>query len=285
MRRISQIRSDISRSVERFLKSKNPAMRHLRNEVVEPLEHIGEVAIVGGLVRDIVRYGIDQRPISDIDLVIQGSPSAVANIARTLSAKPNRFGGFGVISAHYKADFWALSTTWARTNGGLRISRIQDLLDSTFFNWDAIVYSTASSTTYFKDEYLEDIRNHVLEINFGETASHKGNLIRALRRLVAWQAEPGPKLRDFLERGFSFYSWNEILEQERLAFYNQYLGRFYDAGDYLKHLEGEGGERFLPVQLSLFQHYELPIHPSGNGTSWTDYGPQEPVGIQKELSI
>lgn len=136
-----------------------------------------------------------------------GSPSAVATIAKKLSAKQNRFGGFGVVTDHYNVDFWALSTTWARTNGNIDIFRVEHILDSTFFNWDAVVYSLKTVKTYFRDSYIDDINNRILEINLEITPSYLENLIRALRRLFAWKALPGPRLLEYINGASASYNW------------------------------------------------------------------------------
>ncbi|WP_145916764.1 hypothetical protein [Erythrobacter sp. QSSC1-22B] len=250
-RTTTQRKSDISKRLKRFIATDTPAMRELRKQILNPLEEVGEVAIIGGLVRDIIRYGVDKRPISDMDLVIQGSPSAVAAVAKKLSAKENRFGGFGLKTDHYKVDFWALSTTWARTHANVPVSSIKDLPNSTFFNWDAVVYSTKDSKTYFKENYLEDIARGFLEVNVAETASHQGNLIRALRRLFAWEAYPGPKLIQFLKSAAPQYEWDDLVRQEKAAFYTTYLDHFSGYNEYFRRLE-DSSSRFLPVQLSLF---------------------------------
>lgn len=269
-RSISQRRSDVSRSVKTFLETDSPSMRQLRSQVLRPLEEIGEVAIVGGLIRDIIRYGVDNRPISDIDLVVQGSPSAVAAIAKKLSATPNRFGGFGLVNDYFKVDFWALSTTWARSHANVDIFRIEHIPSSTFFNWDAVVYSTKSHRTYFNDQYLEDMNRKILEINLELTASHLGNLIRALRRLFAWQAHPGPKLLNFIEEARSYYSWEDVIRQEKSAFYTAYLDRFSEFDEYLKYLVGKGDWRIAPVQLSLFPEESAPHVELSVETFWSD---------------
>ena len=268
-RTISQKRNDIARSVEVFLRTDAPAMREVRNKVLDPLQDIGEVAIVGGLVRDIIRYGVDRRPISDIDLVVEGSPSAVEVVAKRLGANRNRFGGFNFSNEYCKVDFWALSTTWARANANVTISKVSDLLDSTFFNWDAVLYSVTERKAIFKDNYLKDLSEKVLEINLETTASHKGNLIRALRRLYAWQAKPGPVLLEFIRESEKKYSWNDLLEQELAAFHNAYLNKFCGYSEYYDYLVLSALRLRSAAQLSLFSTSDLPLSEATKAVSWS----------------
>lgn len=251
-RTVGQKQNDISKRVGKFLDSDVPAMREIRKSILQPLLEVGEVGVVGGLVRDIIRYGVDRRPISDIDLVIQGSPSAVDAIAIKLGAKKNRFGGYNATTDYFKVDFWALSTTWARTNANVPISKLDDLVDSTFFNWDAVIYSITNDRTIFRDRYLEDIESHMLEINLEATASHKGNVIRALRRLYGWQASPGPLLIKFLQEAESAYTWDDIIKQEEKSFYNSYLDNFHSFKDYFEYVDRSLDQSLRPTQLSLF---------------------------------
>ena len=251
-RTLGQKQNDVAKKVEKFIFSKTPAMRRIRQEIINPLDDVGEVAVVGGLVRDIVRFGVDQRPISDLDLVIDGPSSRVREVAEGLGARPNRFGGYNVSTEFYEVDFWALSTTWAKNNTSIRIESVEDLIKSTFFNWDAIVYSITNNRTFFGENYLQEISDRVLEINLGLTPSHKGNTVRALRRVYGWRAAPGPAMFDFICEAQTRYEWAEIVAQEACAFHNSYLGSFESFAQYFSYLE-ESRVSGLPYsQMSLF---------------------------------
>lgn len=251
-RTVGQRQNDVSKQVEKFLFSRTPAMRRIRNDVIDPLNDVGEVAVIGGLVRDIVRFGVDHRPISDLDLVIDGPSSQVQKIAKSLGAKPNRFGGYNLSTEFYKVDFWALQTTWAKLHTDIVIEGIEDLTKSTFFNWDAIVYSITNNKTFFRDNYLQDLSDRVLEINLAPTPSHKGNTVRALRRLYGWRAAPGPAMLEFIYQAEELYTWTDIVAQEAHSFHNSYLGAFDSFAQYFDYLE-DWRESALPYsQMSLF---------------------------------
>src|ERR1700759_4714725 len=91
-----------SETVTNFLNSSSPSNRQLLNDVLHPLGEIGEGSVIGGLVRDLAFYGADERPISDVDLVIKGSAGAVAEHARSVGAVPNKFGGYGLKTDAFK---------------------------------------------------------------------------------------------------------------------------------------------------------------------------------------
>lgn len=251
-RTLGQKQNDISKQVEKFIFSKTPAMRRVRREVIDPLYQVGEVAVIGGLVRDIVRFGIDLRPISDLDLVIDGPSVHVERIAERLGAKPNRFGGYNLSTDFYKVDFWALPTTWAKKNTDIEIESVEDLTKSTFFNWDAIVYSITKNKTHFGESYLRELSDRVLEINLAITPSHKGNTVRALRRLYGWRAAPGPAMLEFIYDAQEHYPWAEIVAQEACAFHNSYLGSFESFAQYFDYLSDWQTSDLPYSQMSLF---------------------------------
>lgn len=251
-RTLGQRQNDISKQVEKFIFSKTPAMRRIRDEVIDPLNDVGEVAVIGGLVRDIVRFGVDHRPISDLDLVIDGSSSQVQKIARKLGAIPNRFGGYKLSTDFYEIDFWALPTTWAKINTDVEIDGIHDLTKSTFFNWDAIVYSITNNKTFFGESYLRDLSDRVLEINLAPTPSHKGNTVRALRRLYGWRAAPGPAMLEFIYEAKKLYVWSDIVAQEAHSFHNSYLGAFDSFAQYFDYLDDWRTSDLPYSQMSLF---------------------------------
>jgi hypothetical protein len=203
-------------------------------EVVAPLSEVGEVSIVGGLVRDLAFYGPDERPISDIDLVITGSPSMIEVFAKRLHAERNRFGGYGLKTEAYKVDFWSLSSTWARRQGHVSMRHSKDLIKCTFFDWDAVIYSTKTRKVHAIDGYLDRLQNRVLDLNLVPNPSIKGNLVRALRRIMMWDVRPGPKLRSFIDEALPAHDWSSLIAAERGAFNTHYLSEFLDSDEFIE---------------------------------------------------
>jgi hypothetical protein len=156
-----------------------------------------DVAIVGGLVRDFARKGKVGFK-SDIDLVINAPAQAVSGLADKLRASPNRFGGFGYQSPHWKIDFWALETTWAARHGHASVRNIDDITSCTFFDWDASAYHLHSKKLIIRDDYLDRIRSRTLDVNLLPNPSLDGNLLRAIRRILLWNLRAGPELSSFI---------------------------------------------------------------------------------------
>jgi hypothetical protein len=230
--RTAESLGEVAENVARFLGAQVPSNRQLFNDIITPLSSIGEVVIIGGLVRDLAFYGFEERPISDIDLVVRGSPSALKRFAGSIGAIPNKFGGYGLQTDAFKADFWALSSTWARQAGHVKMRSPSDLIRSTFFDWDAIIYSTKNSEVKAISGYLSRLHSRILDLNLEPNPSVKGNLVRALRRVMMWDARPGPKLRRFILGALRHHSWDELRLAEMNAFHTLYLSGFQSASEY-----------------------------------------------------
>lgn len=173
-------------------------MRLLRSFLEGDLRPLGDAAVVGGLVRDFARGG-RKAFASDVDIVIDARAGAVSDLAARLSAQPNRFGGFGCRVGPWRVDFWARETTWAVRCGGARADHLSDLVGCTFFDWDGALYRLWDRELVVPGDYLDRIASSVLDVRFRPTPSLESNLLRAVRRLVLWNARAGDHLRSFVE--------------------------------------------------------------------------------------
>jgi len=104
---------------------------------------LNEVFIFGGWVRDCVHgYIHKEEPLwNDVDLVINGQidPAMVPN-----NAKLNNFGGYKMVLAdNGRVDLWQLEQTLAFSEGFFQAS-IENLLKSTVFGVNSIVFNTKS---------------------------------------------------------------------------------------------------------------------------------------------
>lgn len=216
----------LKEDVRNFLNSPNPSIARIRQEVLDPIKTFGRTYVIGGLVRDIAIYGLEQRPDSDLDLVIRCSPRRLEDFARSRGGIKNRFGGFAVRTPAYRVDFWAFSRTWAKTAGHVKLRTPADLTQTTFFDWDAVVYGVSEHKLWAIERYLHRLHSGILDVNLSENPSRLGTLVRALRRLMMWDARPSSRLRSYVDQEIMHFQWFEILEAERNAFSTTYLGEF-----------------------------------------------------------
>lgn len=229
-------------------------IQRLREILATKFEPLGPVAIIGGLVRDLARKGkVGFR--SDIDLVIDAEPARVAALAAELDATPNRFGGFASVHPHWKVDFWSLPNTWASAVGLVRTNTLADLVDTTFFDCDAICYEVQKRKVHALPGYLERLAERTIDVNLLPNPSIDGNLLRAARRILLWHFRPGPGLRAFIERELNKESFDRIIATEQMVYSNDVVSTFSGPRSLAEALLGDE----MPTQFSGFgEQLELP---------------------------
>ena len=229
---IASSRDHIEKRAKRFFAPDSVRMRELHEHIFIPLSRSGDVYVIGGALRDLAFFGADRRPTSDIDLVIAGPANQVEDIALSLNAAVNRFGGYGVKTSAMKVDFWSLEKTWAKTQKHAEITRAEHLLKSTFFDWDAILYDVMRKKIIANPNYLDLMHKRVMDINLLANPSPHGNLVRALRRLVMYDLRAGRRLRWFIDSGLRRYDWHSIVSAEREAYHTSFLEQFSGSKDF-----------------------------------------------------
>lgn len=206
----------LKRRVDRyFWSNQSTEMACLTATFDECFRKFPRVAVVGGLVRDFARAGRSGFR-SDVDLVIDAPAGTIARLAERVGANPNRFGGYSSKQGPWKIDFWALETTWGRRY--VQVSRLEDVIACTFFDWDAIAYDLWERKLIWSDDYMERLRQRVLDINLLPNPSPIGNLLRAVRRLILWDCYPGPRLKEFIKGHLHDAALSYIQRKERELF-------------------------------------------------------------------
>lgn len=206
-------------------REKSTTVVRLRGLLKKYFLQFDRVAVIGGMVRDLARVG--KRGFkSDIDLVVDAPVEEIKNLAVRLCAKPNMFGGYSYAAECWKIDFWALRSTWAYTQGHAGIDRLEDVTGCTFFDWDAVLYDMQERRIFCDVNYLERLRNRKIEINLLATPSINGNLLRAVRRILLWDLEPGPRLHSFIMQHLSENSFKEITRADRALHVHSFISEF-----------------------------------------------------------
>lgn len=186
------------------------------------------VGIIGGLVRDFAlggRYAFR----SDLDLVVQGDPHEVAQLASRVGAVANRFGGYGYTEGPWKIDFWALQNTWAATAGHVAVRDLADVVQCTFFDWDAVVYDLHNRRVVCDKTYFQRIHSRKLEISLRSNPGEMGNLLRAARRIIRWRLTPGPALAQFIVERLDDETFAALKAAERRKYGDRMLDEFSSA--------------------------------------------------------
>ncbi|WP_143276050.1 hypothetical protein [Brevundimonas diminuta] len=264
MTSLTQNRRLVKRRLDHLLwhsqTERSEALRHTLRQHFASFENI---AIVGGMVRDVARQG-GANFCSDVDIVIDAPADEVANLAKKLSAQPNRFGGFGADTPGWKVDFWALETTWALKAGHTSINSLEDVTKATFFDTDSVIYNIWNRTIHCSDGYFELLTQNSIDINLEPNPSPTGNLLRALRRLNAWKAKPGEKLINFIAQHLTDENLVEMKKIENRIYKVSYLNEFSRASELEYRILIDNYCQYAPLshprQRDFFHFWPPPSH-------------------------
>jgi hypothetical protein len=214
--------STIKKRITRFLTSTAFGRQEIAG-VIDLLSPAGSVGIFGGALRDLALSGNQTFP-NDVDLVV--STDDVDHLSRLLADfQPvrNRHGGYSFRSQHWKFDVWALPQTWAIREGLVTASSLSDLVKTTFFDWDAIVYDTSSKRLSTCDDYFEKISIGMVDINLVRNPNPIGNAVRALRIYLSMRAGLSRNLGDYVLSVIDDVGIGELVSAERKGFKNPRL--------------------------------------------------------------
>lgn len=226
----------------------------LTSKVLPFLHSLGSVALIGGAIRDVARAG-RQCFASDLDFVIYGSDRrAFTEMMEANGAVRNRFGGYGLDRFRWKVDVWHIEDTWARTAGFVEVSVPRDLLRCTFFDWDSAIYELDTGRLAVPEDYLERLRNNVMDVCLEQNPNVTGSLVRALRRAALWNVKFGPKLSAFSARNLRETVWEDLVSLDERAFSVPVL-KYLDRNDLLKRLDtpSDVAGATLPVPIWSLQ--------------------------------
>jgi hypothetical protein len=208
-------------------------------DLLEYLKPAGEVILFGGVLRDLALEGGRVYP-SDIDIVVRTSDKErLGTLIKPHRARTNRFGGYRFSLGRWNFDVWSFSDTWAFRAGLVPGDSIDDLLRTTFFDWDAIAYVANSRRFLFGECYFEKIERRVVDINLVANPNPFGAAIRALRIYESGRGQLTPRLAKYTidtVRGRSvagsggLHSGTEVSAWARVAA-EQLATRFYEDQD------------------------------------------------------
>ena len=234
-----------------------------RNEVArfaEQMSDLGQVAIIGGMLRNLYLEGTREF-VSDVDFVIDcHSILEFERAMGTLNAQRNRFGGFGIDLNKWKVDIWPLQKTWAAVEGHLKVEKLDDLINATFFNWDEAIYRLNDHKLTTAPQYFEWLSRRLLEINLEANPNPMGNAIRAFRYAWRWNANFGPRLARHVLSQIVDRGWEAFLASERSSFSHRILDQLDGRKLHwrLQNYVEAGDEK--PLHLNLQPHQQaLPI--------------------------
>jgi hypothetical protein len=184
-------------------------------EFCEKVSDVGDIAIFGGMLRDLLLEG-NAKFRSDVDLVIDTDElSSLEQVIRPYAPHRTAFGGYRVVMRRWIVDLWPLSCTWAIRTGHVKGSTFSDLTRTTFFNWDAVVYELRSGVVHWGAHYVPDLQSRLLAINLAPNPNPEGAAIRALRMALTKQARLSFDLAEYTADVFETVGVDALIESER----------------------------------------------------------------------
>jgi predicted nucleotidyltransferase len=189
---------ELSRRMQSFLTDEARGGPEIA-DLIGHLGQVGEVAIFGGMPRDIARGGAAAFA-SDVDLVVHASAERLAELMRDGAAVRNRFGGYRIAGRRHSYDVWALPSTWAVRSGHVQASHLADLVRTTFFDCDAVLYLCGSRQVHHGPRFTAWLRDGVVDINLEENPNPNGVVARALRIILEHEQIISPRLGEYLRR-------------------------------------------------------------------------------------
>ena len=197
-------------------------LRHVIPEIdyfLESIGRVGEVAIVGGAIRDWI-LGFEPR---DIDIVVDTEKEKLYPIIEPYLKEKTKFGGYHLLIDQIKVDIWPLCETWAF--GVIDIkdkATLKDFPATVVYNIDAIVMRL-SDGVYFENNFFYSIKNRILTTIFTNNPFLASCAARALyvtdKYHLTWDISVDKFFYKMIENGLN---WMDI-EKAQIANYGKLI--------------------------------------------------------------
>lgn len=197
--------------------------KYERSEVkkfINDLKPLGNIAIFGGMLRDL---SLNKNNVffSDVDLVIDSKENedVLLKFLKNYETQKNSFGGHRIFLSRWKIDLWRLESTWAFRENLIDGKDLDDLVKTTFFTWDAIVYKVNNSSVFHIENYFELLNSGILDINFEPNKNPLGIVTRALLIALKNSAKLSPNLVSYVlkhTQGISAFELFDLINENHL---------------------------------------------------------------------
>jgi hypothetical protein len=124
-----------------------------------------ETVVFGGAVRDIL---INSNLTSDIDIVADINNEILYDLLISTFGNiinKNKYDGYRFIFENHSYDIWSLELTYAYKKNYVKIKTIKNLINTTFFSWDSVLYHCNEKQIITIPDYHQYIRNKKIVIN------------------------------------------------------------------------------------------------------------------------
>lgn len=159
------------------------------------LRKLGPSALVGGAIRD---WALGNPP-RDLDLTVDCKPEDLKNFVEQFDYEENHFGGFKINLAGLKVDLWPLSKTWVFTHEVTWPITFENLLKTTFFNIDSIIY-LIDSGTILEGGFLKAFEKKELDILYEANPMPSLCILKTILHQRKYGFSLSDSLKNFLDR-------------------------------------------------------------------------------------
>jgi hypothetical protein len=212
---------DLSRTSRPELEISHPSksVANFLNFLTDALPD-GDVYLFGGILRDLALHG--QRGFnSDIDLVVEGNWPNCAAYLQKLDARANKFGGYRLTVAGWPIDIWSAKETWAIREGLVPYYGIGSLTETTVLNWDAILMNWRNKIFVYRQNYIETIRQRILDVVLQQNPNPLGMAVRVFRHLCLKDAmKITTSAATYLAECARAYSYHDLQSAELQSYGN-----------------------------------------------------------------
>lgn len=178
-----------------------------------------EVLIFSGVIRDF--FLERENSFRDLDVVL--SEIDESTFVEGVLIKRNQFGGVKMLIGDKKVDVWRLKDTWGLKQMGMFPFPIS-LLDTSFYNFSAIVYNYNEECFYFDKDFVEFLAYRKLDIVFEENPLPELCIVNSLWYSQSLELELSTRLKKWM---VSHYMENYDYEpvQRKHFGYQKYTNR------------------------------------------------------------
>lgn len=174
-------------------------------EALRGLRREPQVALFGGLLRDLVVFGRDARP-RDVDLVVGGvTGEELAAAFHPYTQRATRFGGLQLRVEGVEIDLWPLEATWAFRTHRFSPPSFSELPRTTFLNVEAVAVvvqlgKDGAAGRVHDAGFFDAVAERRIEINFEDNPRPDLCLARSLDLAARLGYSIGPRLAGFAAR-------------------------------------------------------------------------------------
>lgn len=134
--------------------------------IIQKINVETEIYVFSGIIRDFLTG--DYSGIRDIDFVLTEDKyfrDLICKLERKniINVKFNQFGGIKIIFKQIHIDIWCIQNTWGIRNEE-KDATVDALIDSAFFNFQAIVYSLRKHKFIYHADFCRFLQTKIMDV-------------------------------------------------------------------------------------------------------------------------